>query len=125
MFFVRPALRPSGVLFPEMGFWFIAAAAISWVLALAAMGQRKALAAVIMSVSVGATFSAVGLLSGVAWCAIVGGYFFILSSLCALYDASAQVVKEVYGHEVLKLGYAHKVPEIMAGEGEPGVIHGQ
>ncbi len=125
MFFSRPALRPAGVLFPELGFWFITVAAISWVIALAAMGQRKALAAVVMFVSAGATFSAVGLLTGVAWCAIVGGYFFVISSLCALYDASAQVLKEVYGHEVLKLGYAHKVPEIMAGTGEPGVIHGQ
>jgi succinate-acetate transporter protein len=128
MFFLRPALRPAGVLFPELGFWFIVVAAISWVIALAAMGQRKALASVIMCVSAGATFAAIGLLTGTAWCAIAGGYLFIISSICALYDASAQVLKEVYGHEVLKLGYTQRIlsePGIMAGTGEPGVIHGQ
>ena len=63
-----------------------------------------------------------------AWCITAAGYLFLISSLCALYDATAQVLKEVYGHEVLKLGYTQRVlsePEIMEGAGEPGVIHGQ
>jgi len=38
------------------------------------------------------------------------------------------MVNEVYGHEVMKLGYHERVlaePTIMVGAGEPGVIHGQ
>jgi hypothetical protein len=38
------------------------------------------------------------------------------------------VLQEVYGHEVLKLGYTRRMlqePGIMAGSGEPGVMHGQ
>ena len=50
IFAISPALRPAVALFPELGFWFIVVAAISWVLSLAAMGQRGALAAVVMSV---------------------------------------------------------------------------
>jgi succinate-acetate transporter protein len=128
MFFLRPILRPVTFYFPELGLWFVVLAAISWVISLAAMGQRWALAAVVMSVSAAATLSAIGMLSGVAWLVTAGGYLFIISSLCALYDATAQVLKEVYGHEVLKLGYTQRVlsePGIMVGAGEPGVIHGQ
>ena len=128
IFAFQPRLIPLGPVFPELGVWFIVVAAVSWVLSLAAMGQRMALAAVVMSVSCGSTFAAIGLLTGVAWCSTLGGYLLILSSLCALYDATAQVLKEVYGHEVLKLGYTQRIlsePGIMAGSGEPGVIHGQ
>lgn len=128
IFSLQPTLMPMGQVFPELGMWFVVLAAISWVLSLAAMGQRKVLAAVVMCVSAGATFAAIGLLAGVAWCETLGGYFLILSSLGALYDATAQVLKEIYGHEVLKLGYSQRIlsePGIMAGTGEPGVIHGQ
>ena len=128
MFVVQPGLHPAAALYSEIGYWFIAVAAISWVTTLAAMGQRAALAAVLMSVSAGATFLAIGCLTGIAWCGMLGGYLLILSSLCALYDATAQVLKEVYGHEVLKLGLNKRVqeePDIMVGAGEPGVIHGQ
>lgn len=128
IFAMEPRLIPMGQVFPELGFWFIVLAAISWVLSLAAMGHRKTLAAIVMSVSGGATFCAIGLIAGVAWCSLLGGYLFIIASLCALYDGTAQVLKEVYGHEVLKLGYSQRVlsePGIMVGTGEPGVIHGQ
>jgi succinate-acetate transporter protein len=123
-----PSIRPTGAHFSELGFCFISVAAISWVVSLAAMGQRRSLASVVMFASGGATFSAIGLLAGVAWCSVVGGYLFMIASVCALYDATAQVLKEVYGHEVLKLGFTQRTlsePEIMAGAGEPGVIHGQ
>jgi uncharacterized protein len=128
IFTLQPGMIPMGPVFPEMGFWFIVLAAISWVLTLGAMQQRLALAAVVACVSIGATFAAIGLLAGALWCTVLGGYFVILSSLCALYDATAQVLKEVYGHEVLKLWYSNRVlsePGVMAGTGEPGVIHGQ
>ncbi len=128
LFALQPSIRPTGTHFAELGFWFIAIAAISWVVSLAAMGQRRSLASMVMFASGGATFSAIGLLSGIAWCSVVGGYLFMISSICALYDATAQVLKEVYGHEVLKLGLTQRIlsePEIMAGAGEPGVIHGQ
>jgi uncharacterized protein len=128
MFSFQPTLVPMGPVFTELGFCFIVVAAISWCLSLAAMAQRLALAAVVMSISGGATFAAIALLTGVAWCEILSGYLFLLSALCGLYDAMAHVLKEVYGHEVLKLGYSEKVlaePGIMSGTGEPGVIHGQ
>lgn len=128
MFSQRPQLVPMGSIFPELGILFIALAAVSWVLSLAAMGRGIAIAAVMMCVSGGATFAAIGLLTGITWCSMLGGYLFILSALCALYDATAQVLKEVYGHEVLKLGYSERVlsePGVMVGTGEPGVIHGQ
>ncbi|MBJ6727791.1 acetate uptake transporter [Geomesophilobacter sediminis] len=128
MYLYQPGLQRTGLQFPEMGFWFIAVAAISWVTTLAAMAQRWSLAAVLMSVSAGATLFAISLLTGTAWCSVAGGYLFILSALCALYDSTAQVLKEVYGHEVLKVGITPRVlsePGIMVGTGEPGVIHGQ
>lgn len=128
LFIARPALIPPGLQFQELGFWFIVVAAISWVTTLAAMAQRGALAALLILVSAGATFEAIALLSGTMWCNVVGGYLLMLSAVFALYDAAAQVLKEVYGHEILKLGLTEKVlkePGIMVGVGEPGVIHGQ
>lgn len=128
MFMLRPQMIPVGAVFPELGVCFIAVAAISWMLSLAAMGQRWTLAAVMMSISAGATFAGIGFIGGITWCQLLSGYLLMISSLCALYDASALVLKEIYGHEVLKLGLNERVlhePGVMVGTGEPGVIHGQ
>jgi succinate-acetate transporter protein len=128
LFLARPDLVPQGLYFPELGYWFIVTAAITWLATLGAMARSKGLSAVLGLLSIGATAAAVGFLTGTGWVMVVAGYALLVSSFVACYDAAAQMLKECYGHEVLKIGlsrHTKEEPEIMTGFGEPGVIRGQ
>lgn len=128
MLLVQPQLRPVGVAFPELGIYFVVVAVITWVATLAAMAQNKVLTTILTLLSAASTFAAFAFLSGALWAEVVAGYLMLFGSICACYEATAQVLKEVYGHEILKVGLTARMaqgPPIMVGTGEPGVIHGQ
>jgi uncharacterized protein len=122
------APAPAGVTFPELGYWFIILAAISWVCTGAAAAENKALVTVATFMAAGSTIAAIGLLTGTEGLMILTGYLFIIAAIAAWYAGSALLLNDAYGREVWRLGrsaHARQMPPITIGRGEPGVIHGQ
>jgi succinate-acetate transporter protein len=120
--------QPSGALFPELGFWFIVLAAITWVCAGAAAAENKALVTTLVFLAAGSTISAIALLTGVEGLVILAGYLFIICAIAAWYTASALMLNEAFGREVWALGrsvQSQQMPPVTIGVGEPGVIRGQ
>lgn len=127
-FLPRLAGAPAAVVFPELGYWFIVLAAVTWACMVAAIAENKAMVTVITFLAAGATIAAVGLLAVIDGLLIVAGYVFMVAAIAAWYTASALMVNESYGREVWALGrsaHARQMPRMTAGIGEPGVIRGQ
>lgn len=119
---------PTGTLFPELGYWFIVLAAITWVCTFAAAAENKALVTVFTFAAAGSTIAAIGLLIGSEGLMILTGYLFIIASIAAWYTGSALMINEAHGREVWGLGksaHARQMPPVILGTGEPGVIRGQ
>jgi len=122
------APMPNGALFPELGYWFIALAAITWACTAAAAAENKALVTVLTFLAAGSTISAIGLLVGVEGLIVLSGYLFLICSIAAWYTASALMLNEAFGREVWNLGrsaHAKRMAPITTATGEPGVIRGQ
>jgi succinate-acetate transporter protein len=120
--------QPAGVVFPGLGFWFIVLAAITWILTFAAGSETKALVSVLATLAIGSTLCAIAFLAGIGDLLEIAGYVLIASSICAWYTASAMLLEETYGREVLSLGKSHRMKStaaVISGEGEAGVIRGQ
>lgn len=120
--------RPAGAFFPELGYWFIVLAAITWCCTGAAAAENKALVTLLTFLAAGSTISAIGLLAGVEGLMILAGYLFIISAILAWYTGSALMINEAFGREVWSLGrsaVARQMPPVTLGSGEPGVIRGQ
>jgi succinate-acetate transporter protein len=119
---------PSMPLFPELGYWFIVLAAITWVCAGSAAAENKSFMTTLVFLAAGSTISAIALLAGSEALIILSGYLFIIGSFVAWYTASALMLNETYGREIWSLGrspQARQMPSIALGTGEPGVIRGQ
>lgn len=119
---------PVGPLFPELGYWFIVLAAITWACTGAAVAENKALVTVLTFLAAGSTIAAIALLVGVEGLVILSGYLFIVCALAAWYTASALMINEAFGREIWSLGRsatARQLPPVTIGTGEPGVIRGQ
>jgi succinate-acetate transporter protein len=117
---VAPAL-----LSPEIGYWFIVLAAITWMCALAAFSESIGLVCVLGTLAVGSTLEAIARLVGSADIHMIAGYAFVISSIMAWWLASAMMFEEAYGHPVLGVGKKkiHQ-PSVAVGMAEPGVIRG-
>ncbi len=114
--------------FPALGFWFIALAAITWAGTAGAFAVNGALVAVLALLAGGSTVAAIGNLTGSGILAIIAGYLFILSAICAFYLATALMLESSYGRGLLPvwpLAQAARAPALVPGLGEPGVKHGQ
>lgn len=117
-----------GAIFPEMGYWFIVLAAITWACTAAAIAENKAMVTVTTFLAAASTISAIGLLGAFEGLLVLAGYLFLFSAFAAWYTASALMVNESHGREVWKLGrsaHARQMPQVTIGIGEPGVIRGQ
>lgn len=128
LFSTGRAPQPTGAFFPELGYWFIVLAAISWVGAGAAAAENRALVTVLTFMAAGSTIGAIGLLVGTEGMMILTGYLFIIAAIAAWYAASALMLNEAFGREVWSLGrsaHARQMPAVTVGAGEPGVIRGQ
>jgi len=79
-------VRPQGA-FPELGFWFIAIAAITWAIT-AASRANKGVTTVLALLAIGSTLEAIAELAGMDWLRMLAGYFLIVSALVAWYVAS-------------------------------------
>jgi len=130
----RTLTLPTGT-FTELGFWFLALAAITFSGSIAAMAANLSLAGVLTTLWVGAGLLAVGYLTGGATWLQVGGWVLIASAVLAWYTATAMMIEGTFGRVILPLGEprrrAANVPGHVAHQpiefelGEPGVRHGQ
>jgi len=128
LFSTGRAAQPAGPMFPELGFWFIVLAAITWVCTLAASAENKALVTTLAFLAAGSTIAAIALLAGIEGLMILAGYLFIICAIAAWYTASALMLNEAFGRQVWALGksaQAQQMQSITAPVGEPGIIRGQ
>jgi uncharacterized protein len=118
---------PTGA-WPELGFWFIVLAAITWVSVAAAAAQNRCLVTMLTFLAAGSTTAAIGEFIGLEWLMILTGWLFIVASIAAWYTGSALMLEEAFGREVWSLGKSQqmkRMPSVATGVGEPGVIRGQ
>ncbi len=114
------------LLSPEMGYWFIVLAAITWMCALAAFAENMGLVSVLGVLAIGSTLEAIARLIGNGGVHVAAGYAFIIAAILAWWVASAMMFEESYGHAIIGVG-KKKVRDrnVTLGIGEPGVIRGQ
>ncbi len=113
--------RPEGAI-PEMGFWFIALAAITWMGAVAASRTGTALATVFVLLAAGSTVASFAAGFGIEPLTMLAGWLFVIGAVCAWYAATAMLFEEVFGREVLPMGRRVPSPE-PARAGAPGALH--
>lgn len=94
---------PPGAL-PEIGFWFIVLAAISWMGAVAAIRTSTALAAVFVALAAGSTIGVFAGMFGIRALTLLAGWLFIVAAICAWYTGTAMMFAGAFGREVLPLG---------------------
>jgi uncharacterized protein len=119
---------PAGA-FPELGFWFVVIAAITWVCSWAALGENIAMFLTLACLALGSTLEAIARLSGsMGGLHVAAGYVLIISSLIGFYTGTAMMLAESFGKTILALGKVQQgvaAPAISLGAGEPGVVRGQ
>jgi len=114
------------LLSPEMGYWFIVLAAITWMCALAAFAESIGLVCFLGALAIGSTLEAIARLMGNGDLQVAAGYCFVISAIVAWWVASAMMFEEAYGHPVVGVGKRRvRQPSVSVGVGEPGVIRGQ
>ena len=126
--FAMGRLTPPTGAWPEIGFWFIVLAAITWVGVAAAVAENRGFVTLLTFLAAGSTTAAIGELTGVEWLMTLTGYLFIIASIAAWYTGSALMLEEAFGYEIWSLGksrHAKEMRPVSAGMGEPGVIRGQ
>lgn len=119
--------EPTGA-FPELGYWFIILAAITWIGTWGAAAESRVVASVLGFLAAGSTVAAISSLSGSGGGMVVAGYLFIISAILAFYAGSGLMLENAYKRPVLPMGkprLAREAPVVMPGRGEPGVIRGQ
>ncbi|HET6875443.1 MAG TPA: acetate uptake transporter, partial [Acidimicrobiales bacterium] len=94
---------PAGVYFPELAFWFIMLAAITWVGSLAATAENVGLVATLVALAAGSSLLAAAYLSGALWLERFGGWVLVGSAGAAFYTASAMMLENSFGRTVLPL----------------------
>lgn len=120
--------------FPELGFWFLALAAITAAGAIAAMFESFGLVAVLSPLAAGSAFAAIHYLTASHTWETIAGWVFLASAFTAFYVAFAMMLESAAGKVVLPLGK----PMLAANKpgsrlthpvqwelGEPGVRQGQ
>ena len=121
-------ITPPGGAWPEIGFWFVVLAAITWVSVAAAAAQNRGLVTMLTFLAAGSTTAAIGEFIGAEWLMILTGWLFVIAAIAAWYTASALMLEEAFGRELWGLGKSRQLkqmPPVSTGAGEPGVIRGQ
>ena len=127
VFAVGKLTAPSGR-WPEIGFWFIVLAAITWVGVAAAVAENRGFVTLLAFLAAGSTTAAIGELTGIAWLMTVTGWLFIIASVPLGTPAARSCWRN---RSAGKFG-PWKEPACQGnairfsiGMGEPGVIRGQ
>jgi succinate-acetate transporter protein len=111
-----------------LGYCFLALAFVSAGCAAAALATNLASFSVKLSAALAALAQAVAVATGSGAVGVLGGYFFVLSSVLAWYAGTALLIEESFSRAVLpvrEFRYGRGTEEISAGVGEPGVRHGE
>jgi succinate-acetate transporter protein len=120
--------------FVELGYWFIALAAITAAGTVAALAENVALFAVLATLTTGSALMAWASIDGNTGVQHWAGWLFFVSACCAFYTASAMMLEGTYGRIILPLGkfrLAANVPGRVVTQpieyeaGMPGVRQGQ
>jgi succinate-acetate transporter protein len=125
---------PSGLYFPELGFWFIMLAAVTWMGAIAATGEGLGIFATLLTLAGGSSLLAAAYLSGTVWLERAGGWVLVFSAGFAFYTAGAMMLENSFGRTILPLGKYKREALVPGGRatepiafprGMPGVRVGQ
>lgn len=95
---------PAGAHFTELGFWFVALGAITWLGAIAALRVSVALTGVLTTLAIGSTLAAVAFLAASHPLVMIAGYAFIVSAVLAWYTAGAMMIEGTFHRSVLPIG---------------------
>jgi uncharacterized protein len=85
-------VRPRGA-FPELGFWFIVIAAITWGIT-AASREKKGITTLLALLAIGSTLAAIAELTGIDWLRILAGYF-LIASACAAWCVASMLITRI------------------------------
>ena len=96
---------PAGA-FPELAFWFIAVAAITWIGAVAATRLSSVLVWVFGLFALASTLAAFATGFGLYALSIFAGWMFVIGSVVAWYGASAMLLNEAFDREVLPVAWS-------------------
>lgn len=113
---------------PEIGFWFVVLAAITWVGVAAASAENRSMVTLLVFLAAGSTLAAISAFAASAKLMEFTAYLFLIASVAAWYAASALMLEEAFGREIWSLGksrIARQMSPVSVGAGEPGVIRGQ
>jgi len=125
LFMLGKLTAPAGP-FSELGYWFIALAAISWMGAVAAMAENMALAGTLAFLAAGSTISAIGNVAGHPSLVTLAGWLFFIGAAFCWYTASGMMFQAVFHRPVLPLGLSTTVEQPLpargAGSGEVAVL---
>jgi uncharacterized protein len=128
-----PAAAPHAAV-PELGYWFFALAAITFVGLIASLAESLALTAVLLPLTAGVALLGVFYTVGGSGWEKVGGYVTMASAFTAFYAASAMMLASVFGRTILPLGKYRRAANVPGQRptypiqfefGEPGVKQGQ
>jgi uncharacterized protein len=92
------------VKFPELGFWFVVLAAITWAGAAASMFENLALCGVLTTLAAGSTLAAIGFMTGTLGIERAAGWVFAFSAFIAWYTATAMMLEGTLRRPVLPVG---------------------
>lgn len=90
--------RPTGA-FPELGFWYVAIASITWALAFASR-RNLGISAMVTLLAAGSTVEAYAEIAGVAPLRVLAGYLLMASALLAWYVGSNGLMRFVRINEM-------------------------
>jgi succinate-acetate transporter protein len=95
---------PQGA-FPELAFWLVAVAAITWIGAVAATQASAVLVGVFGTFAIASTLGAIATGFGLHALSVLAGWVFVIGSVVAWYAASAMLLNEMFDREMLPVGW--------------------
>ena len=96
--YLLPAGRTTDTLaFPELGYWYVVTAVVSWMGMIAVIGRNHVLSLWLASAAIGASLAAVGLIGGYPFVTLISAWAFIVSAVFAWYGGTALLVRAVRG----------------------------
>ena len=101
-------LTPAQGMSSELGFWFVAIAAITW--GITAASRNKEVSSVLGLLAIGSTLEAIAALAGADGLRILAGYFLLAAAVVAWYVASALLMR------FTRRVKSHAVAPVTAGE---------
>jgi succinate-acetate transporter protein len=90
---------------PELSFWFIALAAITWAGAAMATTENAALTITLVILAAASTIRAIAEGFGVHGLALLAGWLFLIVAGAEWYTATAMMFDQTVGRQVLPIGY--------------------